>query len=132
MSEIKELLLDEWSREKKILNSLDVKNKEDNTAYGRQLDRVTNLEKLIVDLEKKELDIEAKACELDIEVQAKSDQIQAEEKSNKTRNRIEICKIGVPVVAAFVMGMISMRWEKVDTLTSTAGKSALRDILKFK
>lgn len=132
MSEMKDLLLTEWEKEKSILNGLDVKNKEDNGAYSKQVERVANLEKLLVDLEKKELDIDAEAGKLDIEEHVRCEQIRAENESQKTRNVIEICKIGVPVVAAFAMGMISMKWEKIDTLTSTAGKSALREILRFK
>lgn len=132
MSEMKELLLTEWEKEKSILDGLDIKNKEDNGAYSKQVERVSNIEKLLVDLEKKELDIDAAAGKLDIEEHVRCEQIRAEEKSQKTRNIIEVYKIGVPVVAAFAMGMISMKWEKVDTLTSTAGKSALREILRFK
>lgn len=50
----------------------------------------------------------------------------------KTKNRLEVVKIVIPTTAAFIMGIISMHWEKIDTITTTAGKSALRDILKFK
>lgn len=132
MSVLKELLMTEWGKEKNMLAELDVKNKEDSVAYSKQADRVEHLEKLLVDLEKKELDIDAAAGKLDIEEHVRCEQIRAESKSNKTRNAIEIAKIGVPVVAAFAMGLISMEWEKIDTLTSTAGKSALREVLRFK
>ena len=64
--------------------------------------------------------------------QFKHMEIDAEKRDRKTRNLIEVTKIVVPVTAAFAMGLISMKWEKIDTLTTTAGKSALRDILKFK
>lgn len=132
MSVLKELLMTEWGKEKNMLAELDVKNKEDSVAYSKQADRVEHLEKLLVDLEKKELDIDAEAGKQDIEEHVRCEQIRAEMKSQKTRNIIEVCKIGVPVVAAFAMGMISMKWEKIDTLTSTAGKSALREVLRFK
>lgn len=132
MSEMKERLLEVWEEEKNILDGLDIKDKEDNGAYGKQADRVEHLEKLLVDLEKKELDMSSISWKLDSEEKVRKEQMKAEDKTNKTRNIIEACKIGVPVVAAFAMGMISMKWEKVDTLTSTAGKSALREILRFK
>lgn len=132
MSEMKERLLVEWEKEKDILDGLDIKDKEDNGAYSKQADRVEHLEKLLVDLEKKELDMSSISWKLDSEEKVRKEQMKAEDKTNKTRNIIEACKIGVPVVAAFTMGMISMKWEKVDTLTSTAGKSALREILRFK
>lgn len=132
MSEMKERLLEEWKKEKDILDGLDIKDKEDNGAYSKQADRVEHLEKLLVDLEKKELDMSSISWKLDSEEKVRKEQMKAEDKTNKTRNIIEACKIGVPVVAAFVMGLISMKWEKVDTLTSTAGRSALREILRFK
>lgn len=53
-------------------------------------------------------------------------------KDRRNRTVIEIVKIGVPTTAACVMGLVSMVWEKTDTLTLTAGKSSLRDVLKFK
>lgn len=129
MSEMKERLLEEWEKEKDILDGLDI---QDNGAYSKQADRVEHLEKLLVDLEKKELDMSSISWKLDSEEKVRKEQMKAEDKTNKTRNIIEACKIGVPVVAAFAMGMISMKWEKVDTLTSTAGKSALREVLRFK
>ena len=132
MSEMKERLLEEWEKEKDILDGLDIKDKEDNGAYSKQAGRVEHLEKLLVDLEKKELDMSSISWKLDSEEKVRKEQMKAEDKTNKTRNIIEACKIGVPVVAAFAMGLISMKWEKVDTLTSTAGKSALREILRFK
>ena len=132
MSEMKERLLTEWEKEKDILDGLDVKNKDDNNAYSRQVERVANLEKLLVDLEKKELDVSSESWKLDSNESARKEQMEADFKSQRSRNVIEVCKIGVPVVAAFAMGLISMKWEKVDTLTSTAGKSALREILRFK
>ena len=132
MSEMKELLLTEWEKEKSILNGLDVTDKEDNNAYSRQVERVEHLEKLLVDLDKKELDIDAEAAKVDIDESIKGRQLEADKKAQKHRNIIEACKIGVPVVAAFAMGIISMKWEKLDTITSTAGKSALREILRFK
>ena len=132
MSEMKERLLEVWEEEKNILDGLDIKDKEDNGAYSKQADRVEHLEKLLVDLEKKELDMSSISWKLDSEEKVRKEQMKAEDRTNKTRNIIEACKIAVPVVAAFAMGLISMKWEKVDTLTSTAGKSALREILRFK
>ena len=76
-----------------------------NECYDVQLSRVEHLEKLMADLDKSE---------------------------QKRRGKLEIFKTSAPIVAAFLMGCISMVWEKNDTLTSTAGKSSLRDLLRFK
>lgn len=132
MSSMKELLLTEWQKEKDILDGLDVKSKEDGGAYNKQVERVSNLEKLLVDLEKKELDVEAEASKLDIEVDMKCRQIEADKKSLIPKISVEVLKIGAPIVAAFAMGLISMKWEKLDTITSQAGRQAIKEALRFK
>lgn len=120
MSKILRKQLEEvWVEEKEKLSQMDFEKDKD--AYKLQATRVSELEDRLVDLEKY-------ACDIALKVTS-----QEEEKKNQLiRNGIEVAKVVVPVVGAFVMGMISMKWEKEDTLTSSAGKSALRDILKFK
>ena len=127
---IKEQLEEVWVEEKETLAQMDFEKEKD--AYKLQVNRVSELEKLLVDLEKAELDVDKVAAGQDIDERIKYRQIEEDKKDRLIRNGIEVAKIGVPVVAAFVMGIISMKWEKEDTLTSSAGKSALRDILKFK
>lgn len=127
---IKEQLEETWVEEKEKLSNMDFEEQKD--AYKLQANRVGELEKLLVDLDKAELDVDKVAAGQDIDERIKYRQMEEDKKDRLIRNGIEVAKIGVPVVAAFVMGIISMKWEKEDTLTSSAGKSALRDILKFK
>lgn len=119
MTDFKEALFVEWKKERDILDGLDVKK--DGEAYERQVKRVAEIERNIVDLEKNRMDNEAK-------VTLSKD----EEKNSKMKFVGDLIKTSIPVVGAFTMGLISMRWEKVDTLTTSAGKSSLRDALKFK
>lgn len=130
MSNMKKQLEEVWLEEKATLDVMDFEKQKD--AYKLQVNRVSELEKLLVDLEKAELDVDKVAAGQDIDERIKYRQMEEEKHNQRNRNIIEAAKIGVPVVAAFVMGLISMKWEKEDTLTSSAGKSALRDILKFK
>ena len=123
-------LQDVWRKEIETLNEIDVDSQE--SLYKAQLERVTSIEKMLTDLEKAEMDSDEKRYCRDMDEQFKHIEIYAEKRDRKTRNLIEVTKIVVPVTAAFAMGLISMKWEKIDTLTTTAGKSALRDILKFK
>ena len=123
-------LKDVWRKEIETLNEIDVDSQE--SLYKAQLERVTSIEKMLTDLEKAEMDSDEKRYCRDMDEQFKRIEIDAEKRDHKTRNLIEVTKIVVPVTAAFAMGLISMKWEKIDTLTTTAGKSALRDILKFK
>ena len=127
---IKEMLVAEWVEETEKLKSIGINAEKE--KYKLQAERVAHLEKQLVDLEKTELDVEERAAGRDIEEQSKIRQAESEEKTQKTRNKIEVAKITVPVVAAFTMGLISMVWEKTDTLTSTAGKNGLRELIRFK
>ena len=123
-------LKDVWRKEIETLNEIDVDSQE--SLYKAQLERVTSIEKMLTDLEKAEMDNDEKRYCRNTDEQFKHIEIDAEKRDRKTRNLIEVTKIVVPVTAAFAMVLISMKWEKIDTLTTTAGKSALRDILKFK
>ena len=125
-NELKEV----WEKELEYLSDIDpIKDKE---LYKTQMNRISDIEKQLTELERIELQIENDAANHDIEEQIKRDQMEIDRKDRKTKNKIEVGKFTLPVVAAFVMGLISMKWEKIDTLTTTAGKSSLRDILKFK
>lgn len=121
---VKQKLKDEFESQMDLLHKMDVGTDE----YKLTVDGVTKLADRIIEIEKNERDAELKEYQLGNEAES----INAEIKSNRTRNVVEVIKVGVPVVAAFTMGIISMKWEKLDTLTSSAGKSALRDILRFK
>lgn len=121
---VKQKLKDEFESQIDLLNKMDVGTEQ----YKLTVDGVTKLADRIIEIEKNERDAELKEYQIGNEAES----INAEINNNRTRNVIEIVKVGVPVAAAFAMGIISMKWEKLDTLTSSAGKSALRDILRFK
>lgn len=130
MSETKDLLTDEWIEAKEKLSTMNYET--DGQMYKIQADRVMNLEKLITDIDKVEIETEEKAVSKDIDERLKLQEIETNAKDQKRRNWIDVAKVVVPVVGAFTMGLISMKWEKTDTVTSSAGRSSLRDILKFK
>lgn len=129
MTSVKELLLKQWEEEKLKLAETNPEKKEE---YRLQVERVNQLERQLTDLEKTEIEVEEKAASRYIEEQLERDKIDVEIKTNKSRNRIEVAKIAVPVAGAFAMGIISMVFEKTDVLTSTAGKNSWRDLIKFK
>lgn len=119
MTDVKKMLIEEWMKERDILNGLDVKK--DGEAYERQLKRVAELERNIVDLDKNRMDNATKAT-----------LSKDEEKNTMVKFVGDLLKASIPVIGACAMGLVSMKWEKLDTLTSTAGKASLRDALKFK
>lgn len=114
---LKEKLEEQWADELAALSVMDINDE----CYDIQMSRVEHLEKLMADLDKAEL-----------EASTKMEQLDSDRSEQKRKSKIEIFKTSAPIIAAFLMGCISMVWEKQDTLTSTAGKSSLRDLLRFK
>lgn len=112
-------MMDTWMSEYDKLLNIDIEK--DLEGYKVQAERVTELDKRMVDILKSENEYDVKTDE------------------NKTRRKIEkfksvtdFLKGTLTLAGAFAMGIISMNFEKADTVTSTAGKSSLRDVIKFK
>lgn len=127
---LKNELKEVWGKELEFLSELDpVKEKE---VYKAQVERVNEIEKRLADLEKSEMEANTKTLAVETEAELKYKALADEWKNQKKRNKIEIAKIAVPITAALGMGIVSMIWEKTEVLTSTAGKIAWRDLIKFK
>lgn len=129
MTNMKDLLLKQWEEEKLKLAETDPEKKE---TYRLQVDRVNQLERQLTELERTEIEVEEKAASRYIEEQLERDKMEEERKVNKSRNRIEVAKLAAPLSVAFVMGIVSMVFEKTDIVSSTAGKNSLRDLINFK
>ena len=129
MTNVKDLLLKQWEEEKLKLAETDPEKKE---TYRLQVDRVNQLERQLTELERTEIEVEEKAASRYIEEQLERDKMEEERKANKSRNRIEVAKLAAPLSVAFVMGIVSMVFEKTDIVSSTAGKNSLRDLINFK
>ena len=129
MTNVKDLLLKQWEEEKLKLAETDPEKKE---TYRLQVDRVNQLERQLTELDRTEIEVEEKAASRYIEEQLERDKMEEERKVNKSRNRIEVAKLAAPLSVAFVMGIVSMVFEKTDIVSSTAGKNSLRDLINFK
>ena len=121
---VKQTLKEEFDSQMTLLHKMDVGTE----AYKLTVDGVTKLADRIIAIEKNERDAEMREWQLGNETES----INAQIKTDRKRNWVEVAKIAVPTIGAFTMGIISMKWEKLDTITSTAGKNALREILRFK
>ena len=114
---LKEKLEEQWISALSILSEMDINDE----CYDIQVSRVEHLEKLMADLDKAEL-----------EASTKMEQLESDKSEQKRKGKLEIFKTSAPIVAAVVMGFVSMVWEKTDTITSTAGKLSLRDSIRFR
>ena len=126
----KEKLLEEWESTQELLAGLDPKSDKD--AYKACADRIGSIERQIADLEKTENDLDFKAAEIDMEAEDKKEDKKTEKKNRIIGFVIDGVKIVAPIAGAFIFGCISMKWEDDKINTTTAGKAAWRDILKFK
>lgn len=97
-------------------------------AYGKAVDDAMKIADRLNAIQKGNDEYELKHQELEEKVNARI----SEEKQNRKRNRIEWAKIAVPTTCAALMGIVTMIWEKTDTMTLTPGKVSLRDVLSFR
>ena len=121
---VKQKLEDEFESQMNLLSNMDVGTDE----YAKTVEGVSKIADRLIKIQQLNDEYDLKSREIE---NAKKNRIQEEEQARK-KNRIDCGKEIVPTVGAFTMGIITMIWEKTDTLTSSAGKSALRDILPFK
>lgn len=90
-------------------------------GYDMQMERVSNLEKLLCDLEKS-------TWENDV----KWSQIEESKKSRWTKLGSDIFGTAAPLAVALAMGLFSMKWEDLHMMSTTAGKASLRDLFRFR
>lgn len=121
---VKQKLEDEFESQMNLLSNMNVGTDE----YAKTVEGVSKIADRLIKIQQLNDEYDLKSREIE---NAKENRIQEEEQARK-KNRIEWAKVITPTVGAFTMGIISMIWEKTDTLTLSAGKSALRDILPFK
>ena len=117
MEKVESLLVKEIEAKMELLRNMDPSDEN----YNRVLDTVETLVSKHYDFEK-----------LNSDTVLKREQNEAEKVDRNNKMKIDILKVAVPTTAGVLMGLISMKWEKFDTLTSTAGKISLRDIIRFR
>ena len=89
--------------------------------YKFATDGITKLADRIIEIDR-----------LEQERALKEKQAKVEKHDKITRNIIEGVKVGGGLIAAALTVIVSMNFEREGTFTTQAGRSALRDLLKFK
>ena len=125
---IKNELMEEFNDEVKGLRSLQLGSDE----YKATVDGVTKLADRIIEIDKIQQEASEKQISQINENELKAAQMVDEKKDRLIRNGIEVVKVvGGFAVAAWAF-VASMNFEKEGTLTTEGGRSALRQLLKFK
>ena len=117
-------LEDEFNSQMSALREMEIGSEE----YVKTLESMATVTDRLIAIQQQYDNFDLKAKEIENAEKAR----ESEELQLKKRNRIEWAKVWVPTVGAFTMGIITMIWEKTDTLTLTPGKISLRDLLSFK
>lgn len=125
---IKTTLTEEFNDQMNDLHKLEVGS----DKYSLAVTGVTKLADKIIDLEKMEIEREEKIKDREAEIDLKSQQMEIDKRDKRNQNVVNFLKVVVPTGVGFVLGIISMKWEKLETITSTAGRQAFKDIIRFK
>ena len=96
--------------------------------YTASISGATKLADRLITIQKNNDEYDTKIKEIESNERVRMAEIEA----NKSRKKLEWFKAGAPIVAAFTMGLITMVWEKTDTMTLTAGKSDWKDLISFR
>lgn len=125
---IKEKIAEEFESQMDILHKMKLGTDE----YKVTVDGITKLADRVIELEKLEAEKESKNADRELDTYFKTQELCAAKNESKTRTKVDVFKTVTPLVVAFAMGVVTMIWEKTDTMTSTAGKISWRDLIRFK
>lgn len=100
--------------------------------YKSGIDGVTKLADRLIELKKLEVERDKYERDRDFDETYKLQQLKAEKKDRIAKNCLTAASIGVPVAGAFVMGIMSMNFQRTDSFFTEAGNGAVRSLLKFK
>lgn len=145
----KDLLDNEISDELTRLSELEVGSEEYKTAVAdltKLMDKSIDIEKISVDaaekaknreiehqhkLEQIKLEQEFKTEQARIDAQLKQEQMAIEKKDKRFGRLATVVGIVVPVAVTIWGTLYTTKWERTDTLTTTAGKEHSRNLFKI-
>lgn len=126
----KELLDNEISEKIEALSVLEAGSDE----HKATVDELTKLMDRSIELEKLEVNVAEKAKDREqtkLDTELKKEQLANDQKDKKFGRWTSVISIVVPVGVAIWGTLYTTKWEKTDTLTSTAGKEHSRNLFKF-
>lgn len=128
MGKIERMLETEWETEIQELSRMQLGSEE----YKVTVDGVTKLTDRMIELKRLEQMAESDAKNREIDERYKMKQLDDEKKDRRNKNWINVGIAVLNVGAAAVVAFSSMKFERTDTVTTEAGKSSIRQLLKFK
>ena len=128
MGKLERLLEDEWEQEMQSLGKMQIGSEE----YRVTVDGVTKLTDRLIEIKKVEIENAKESSIRAFEEDFKKQQMEDEKRDRWVKNCITIGTAVLGTGTAFVIGIMSMNFEREGTFTTEAGKGAIRQLLKFK
>lgn len=100
--------------------------------YTKSVNDVTELMDRLIEIRKLESEEKEKVLARETETKLKYAQMEVDKKDRFVKNALTAVSIGAPLVVGVIMSFSSMNFEKEGTFTTEAGRSALRQLLRFK
>lgn len=100
--------------------------------YTKSVNDVTELMDRLIEIRKLESEEREKIIARETETKLKYAQMEVDKKDRFVKNALTAVSIGAPLVVGVIMSFSSMNFEKEGTFTTEAGRSALRQLLRFK
>lgn len=100
--------------------------------YTKSVNDVTELMDRLIEIRKLESEEKEKVIARETETKLKYAQMEVDKKDRFVKNALTAVSIGAPLVVGVIMSFSSMNFEKEGTFTTEAGRSALRQLLRFK
>ena len=128
MNEIKDLLNEEIRTEVEELGRLNPGTE----AYDSCIRCVAQLYDKYIDLERLEIEKEAKAAQRNLDAEVKFYEIDSKSKDERNKNRITATGIVLPLIVASCWCFESLNFEKTGVVGSTVGKNMFNAVTKLK
>lgn len=100
--------------------------------YRAGVECATKLTDRLIELKKLEAEREKCEREREFDESYKLEQLRVEKKDKVIKNCLTAASIGLPLAGAFVMGVMSMNFQRTDSFFTEAGNGAVKSLLKFK
>lgn len=100
--------------------------------YTKSVNDVTELMDRLIEIRKLESEEKEKVIARETETKLKYAQMEVDKKDRFVKNALTAVSIGAPLVVGVIMSFSSMNFEKEGTFTTEAGRSTLRQLLRFK
>ena len=101
-------------------------------TYKVTVNGISQLVDKSIELKKLEIDKQQREEQREIDTQIRMQEIENEEKDRKTKNRITVVSIVLPLAVGVGLSYKTFKFEEEGTITSTVGRNIINGLTKLK